>query len=83
MTRPNYWGNPPNYPEGTPGHETSDHYKPARLRDHVWSAIMAVLLGGLILGALAGCAPVPHVECGGDGCTSSIAEVTAWVGEAK
>lgn len=65
--RPNYWGKP-----RTVNTPTSDHYKPARLRDHVWSAIMAVLFGGLVLGALAGCAPVPHVECGADGCTSSV-----------
>ena len=48
---PNYWGTPKSYPEGTIGHETSDHYKPDTLSDHIWTALMWVAVGGMMIWA--------------------------------
>lgn len=53
-SRPNYWGTPKSYPEGTIGHETSDHYKPDTLSDHIWTALMWAAVGGLIWAAITG-----------------------------
>lgn len=79
MSRPNYWGNPPSYPD-TPD-TLSDHYKPVPLSMRLWQAVTWVALLALVGAGLSGCAPVapvPHVECSADRtfCMSAIRDNT-------
>ena len=54
MSRHDYWGTPPSYPKGTPGHELSDHYRPTSWGMRFWQGVAVAAFLALVAGAVMG-----------------------------